>query len=240
MRTICLIGSTGKMGKSIQAILENDFVIKGFSKANGDDFDITVKNSDVVIDFSHADNVLYALKVCMLNKKPYFCGTTNLNNNIFEAIKSASKNIPVMYASNTSFGIAVLKKAVQLVTKEFGLSADIEISETHHRAKKDAPSGTALSLGEVAACALGYHLDQIKITDRAHNPRDNNVQIGFASMRGGSIFCEHTVHFLAANETIKLSHACLDRKVFAEGAVKAALWLCNQSSGFYTMEDMLN
>src|SRR3989338_4845429 len=158
MRNICLICATGKMGKAIQEILESDCIIKGFSKDNGDDFNNAVVSADVVIDFSHADNVLPALQTCMLNKKPYFCGTTNLNNNIFEAIKSASENIPVMYASNTSFGIAVLKKAVQLVTKEFGLSDDIEISETHHRAKKDAPSGTALSLGEVAACALGYKL----------------------------------------------------------------------------------
>lgn len=240
MRNICLVGSTGKMGKAIQEILDSDCVVNGFAKASGNDFDKAVASVDVVIDFSHADNVLPALQACLLNKKPYFCGTTNLLDNHFQAFKKNSKFIPVMYASNTSFGIAVLKKAVQLVTKEFGVSADIEISETHHRNKKDAPSGTALSLGEVAANALGYKLEQIKIIDRANNPRDNNIQIGFASMRGGSIFGEHTVHFLAANETIKLSHACLDRKVFAEGAVKSAAWLCNQASGFYTMEDMLN
>lgn len=240
MRNICLIGSTGKMGQAIQEMFANNCLINGFSKAGGNDFDRAVASADVVIDFSHADNVVLALQSCVLNKKPYFCGTTNLLPDHFQALQKSSEFIPVMYASNTSFGIAVLKKAVQLVTKEFGISADIEISETHHRNKKDAPSGTALSLGEVAACALGYKLEQIKITDRANNPRDHKVQIGFASMRGGSVFGEHTVHFLADNETIKLSHSCLDRKVFAEGAVKAATWLCNQSSGFYTMEDMLS
>lgn len=240
MQKVCLIGATGKMGQAIQEVLGNDIVVSGFSRITDKDyFNSVVAKSDVVIDFSHADNIQLALQMCLVHKKPYFCGTTNLKADSFEAFKNAAKSIPVMYASNTSFGVAILKKAVQLVTKEIGATVDIEISETHHRAKKDAPSGTALSLGEVVANTLGYELEQIKVTDRMHNPRGNNPQIGFASMRGGSIIGEHTVHFFSNNEIIKLSHECLDRKVFAEGAVKAAMWLCKQPKGFYAMEDML-
>jgi 4-hydroxy-tetrahydrodipicolinate reductase len=242
MKNICLIGSTGKMGKAIQEILNGNYVVNGFAKIHEsilDTFNTAVSHADVVIDFSHADNVAAALQKCILNQKPYFCGTTNLSVSNFEAIKKAAEAIPIIYASNTSFGIAVLKKAVQLVTKEFSASVDIEISETHHRNKKDAPSGTALSLGEVIANTLGYELEQIKVTDRTNKPRSNTPQIGFTALRGGSVIGEHIVHFFSHHETIKLSHECLDRKVFADGAVKAAMWLCKQTSGLYTMEDML-
>lgn len=242
MKNICLIGATGKMGQSIQEVLGGNIIVNGFSKIHDstlDAFASAVSKADIVIDFSHADNIDPALAVCVANKKPYFCGTTNLKPSNFEALKNAAESIPVMYASNTSFGVAVLKKAVQLVTKEFGEMVDIEISETHHRAKKDAPSGTAISLGEVVANALGYDLEQLKVTDRVNNPRSNVPQIGFTSLRGGSVIGEHTVHFFNHHEIIKLSHECLDRKVFAEGAVKAAMWLCKQPKGFYAMEDML-
>lgn len=240
MKNVCLIGSTGKMGGAIQEVLGNNIIVAGFSRiTDEDDFNSAVAKSDVVIDFSHVNNILPALAVCLANKKPYFCGTTNLNASNFETLQNAGQQIPVMYASNTSFGIAVLKKAVQLVTKEFGEIADIEISETHHRGKKDVPSGTAITLGGVVANTLGYGLEQIKVTDRVDNPRSNTPQIGFASMRGGSVVGEHTVHFFSNNEIIRLSHECLNRKVFAEGAVKASMWLCKQSKGFYSMEDML-
>lgn len=240
MKKVCLIGANGKMGRAIQEILGNDIVVIGFSRITDEnDFRSAVAKSDIVIDFSHANNLNNALEVCLANKKPYFCGTTNLSSGDFESLKIAAENIPVMYASNTSFGVAVLKKALELVTKEFGENADIEISETHHRAKKDAPSGTAISLGEVVANSLGHDLEQLKVTDRVDNPRSNTPQIGFTSLRGGSVIGEHTVHFFNSNEIIRLSHECLDRKVFAEGAVKAAMWLCKKPKGFYAMEDML-
>ena len=219
MSPVCIVGASGRMGKAIAALLPAANIY-AYSRLNADNINAfiqDVQTSGGVVDISHPDNVPFALDACVKAKKPYMCGTTGLTQSHFDALKAASASIPVLYAANTSLGIAILKKAVALVSKTLGESADITISETHHRMKKDAPSGTALELG--------------KATERS--------DISFTSMRGGNIPGEHTVHFFHGDETITLSHECLNRNVFADGAIKAANWLFKQPPGFYGLDNML-
>lgn len=223
MKTVCIIGG-GRMGSSIVVLLSSGIKVFQYSRLNAQNIHSFVQDlqiCDGVIDISHPDNIQIAVEECIKNKKPYLCGTTGLKELHFDALKKASSNIPVLYAANTSFGIAVLKKAAELVAKALGQNVDIAISETHHRLKKDAPSGTALDLGRVIT-QTGY---QHTITYTSH--------------RGGNIPGEHTVHFFHGDETIRLSHECLNRNVFAEGAIKAAQWLFKQPSGFYSLDNML-
>jgi 4-hydroxy-tetrahydrodipicolinate reductase len=225
MQTICLIGASGRMGRAIQALLPTHvqtFLFTRLSLENQQILFDSSQKSDVVIDFSNPENLEFAVASCLQNQIPYLCGTTGLDPQHFELLQNASAKIPVLYAANTSLGIAILKKAVALVAKSLGANTDITISETHHNLKKDAPSGTALALGEV-------------ITHAIKNP----PQISYSSLRGGNVVGEHTVHFFHKDEIIHLSHECLNRNVFADGAIKAATWIVKQQPGFYSLDDLL-
>ena len=220
MLSVCIVGASGRMGGAISALLPSAKIYP-YSRLKADNIDAFIKDvqaSDGVIDVSHPDNIAWAVEACVKANKPYMCCTTGLAESHMNALKAASASIPVLYAANTSLGVAILKKAVALVSKAFGENADITISEIHHRMKKDAPSGTALELSKVIG-------------------RPDTVN--FSSIRGGNIAGEHTVHFFHGDETISLSHTCLNRNVFAEGAIKAAKWLFKQPSGFYGLNDML-
>lgn len=214
------------MGKAINELFLNGFAVHSFSRLNTENipsFSQTVQQSAGVVDFSNTDNILPAIEICIQHKKPYLCGTTGLYEAHFEALQKASKTIPVLYTANTSLGIAILKKALAMVAKAIGNEADIEIVETHHRFKKDAPSGTALALGKIISKSLGQ-----------------NPKVGYSSLRGGNVAGKHVVNFFYGDETITLTHDCLNRDVFAQGAYKAGLWLFKQPPGYYTLEDMLD
>lgn len=224
MKTVCIIGN-GRMGNAVVSLLPSGIKTHQYSRLDAKNLEQFTKDlqiCDGVIDISHVNNIQSALEICLNFKKPYLCCTTGLEESHFNNLKTAGKTIPVLYAANTSLGIAVLKKAVAIVAKILGQQVDIGISETHHHLKKDAPSGTALELGKVIAQA-GY-------------PKES---INYASLRGGNVVGEHTVHFFHEDEIIRLSHECLNRNVFAKGAIKAAEWLFNQSPGFYSLSDML-
>jgi 4-hydroxy-tetrahydrodipicolinate reductase len=233
----------GRMGTAISALLPNSTKVHVFSRLREDNlnaFSEILQNCDGVIDFSNPNNIEFAITACLQTKKPFFCGTTGLSEAQNNALKTAGDHIPVLYAANTSLGIVVLKKIASLVAKTLGTNTDIEIAEVHHRHKKDAPSGTALAIGETIADSLGYKLEQIQSWDRQH-PRSLNVpEIGFTSLRGGNVVGKHSVHFFHGDETISLTHECLNRNIFAEGAIKASTWLFAQKPGFYTLENMLN
>lgn len=219
MLSVCIVGASGRMGKAIVALLPNTKIYP-YSRLNADNINTFIKDvqaSDGVIDISHPDNISLAIDACIKARKPYVCCTTGLAQSHVDALRAASTSIPVLYAANTSFGIAVLKKAVALVSKALGENTDITISEIHHRMKKDAPSGTALELNKVIG----------------------RPDVNFSSIRGGNIPGEHTVHFFHGDETISLSHLCLNRNVFAEGAIKGARWLFKQPPGFYGLDSML-
>ncbi|MFN6415248.1 MAG: 4-hydroxy-tetrahydrodipicolinate reductase [Pseudomonadota bacterium] len=224
MKSICIIGN-GRMGNAIKEILSDQYKSYQYSrltKENLDDFLKNLRISDGVIDASHPDNIESALEDCLTHKKPYLCCTTGLRESHFEHLKKAGKEIPVLYAANTSLGIAILKKAAALVSKVLGNEADIKIFEKHHALKKDAPSGTALELGKTIA-QTGYL----------------ETSIQYESVREGDIIGEHMVQFTFEDEIIQLNHECLNRNVFAKGALKAAHWLFKQPPGFYTLNDVL-
>lgn len=225
MQKICLVGASGRMGSAIVALLPTCIETRQYSRLNAENinqFSQDLQTCDGVIDISHTDNIQPSLNACLKAKKPYFCGTTGLTQAHFDALQAAGKTIPVLYAANTSFGIAILKKAVALVSKAFGKNTEITISEVHHRFKKDAPSGAALELGKIIAQS-GY-------------PHD---AINFTSVRGGNVTGKHMVHFFHGDEIVSLNHECLNRNVFADGAIKAAQWLFKQPLGFYSMNDVL-
>ena len=225
MKTVCIIGS-GRMGTAINALLPSEIKTVQYSRLNAENINSVAQDlqiCDGIIDISHADNIKWALDVCIKVSKPYICGTTGLQESHFNMLKAAGIAIPVLYAANTSLGIAVLKKAVALVAKALAQNVDIAISETHHRLKKDAPSGTALELG--------------KVIEQSGYPQS---MINFTSLRGGNVPGEHTVHFFQGDETIRLSHECLNRNVFADGAIKAAQWLLKQPPGLYSLDNMLS
>ncbi|MCX7342936.1 MAG: 4-hydroxy-tetrahydrodipicolinate reductase [Proteobacteria bacterium] len=229
MQNICLVGASGRMGKAIQSLLPSSVQTYCFNRLanHKDTFFDAVKMSNVVIDFSNPENFELAIEACLIGQTPFFCGTTGLGKQHFELLKTTSTKIPVLYAANTSIGIAILKKAIVLVAKtlnktNFINDTDIVISETHHNLKKDSPSGTALSLGN----AINQELQDL-------------AEINYSSLRGGNVVGEHTVHFFHKDEVIRLSHECLNRNVFASGAIKAAEWLFSKPAGLYCLEDML-
>lgn len=225
LKSVCVIG-TGRMGAAIHKIMLTHevhcFQYSRLNKENLEDFSYNLQASQGVVDASHADNIEYVLATCLEQKKPYLCCTTGLNELHFANLKKAGQHIPVLYAANTSLGIAILKKAVAFITKALGPDAVITIREKHHQLKKDAPSGTALELG--------------KVVSQNEYPQE---RIRYESIREGEIVGEHLVEFIVEDEIIQLNHECLNRDVFAKGAIKAAEWLFNQRPGFYSLNDVL-
>lgn len=209
-------------------------------KAIGDATE-AIKNADVLIEFTSPLATMSYVHLAARYQKPILVGTTGLNDEQKQQIFKISKEIPLLLAANTSLGANLLSYLTELVAKTLDERFDIEISEKHHRLKKDAPSGTAIALGEAAARGRSTKLSQVA---KYYRFGDAGVrkegEIGFCVSRGGRIVGEHSVSFLGDVEEITLSHTCSDRRVFASGAVSAACWLTNQKAGFYTMRDVLN
>ena len=196
--------------------------------------------SDVLVDFSSPHALEANLDAAVAAGIPIVVGTTGLEDRHHWLCDSAAAQIAVLQTGNTSLGVTLLAHLVQEAASRLGEDWDIEIVETHHRLKVDAPSGTALLLGEAAAKGRG-----ITLAEHAERGRDGITgartpgAIGFASLRGGSVAGDHTVHFLADNERIALSHLAENRAIFAKGAVKAAQWLLGKGAGRYTMAQVL-
>jgi 4-hydroxy-tetrahydrodipicolinate reductase len=171
---------------------------------------------------------------------PIVVGTTGLEERHHFLCDNAAETIPVLQTGNTSLGVTLLAHLVREAASRLGEDWDIEIVETHHRMKVDAPSGTALLLGDAAASGRG-----IALADHSERGRDGITgkrgigNIGFASLRGGSVAGDHTVHFLADNERLALSHLAENRAIFAKGAIRAAQWLIGRPAGRYTMPEVL-
>jgi len=196
------------------------------------------EKADVVLDFSHPKALSLHLEEARLAQKPFMAGTTGFFENELQKMRDISQQIPLLYGPNTSFGIAVLHKAITDMSQSLGLSYDVEILDIHHRHKKDAPSGTAVLLAEAVREGrqnVGHFQGRI-----SSNPRGcrEEASIGIASMRGGHLKGEHQVHFIGAHERIVLSHEAFGRELFAKGAIKAALWLTQQQPGYYVMTDV--
>lgn len=195
---------------------------------------------DVVIDFTLPTALVDNLSFCVAHKLPVVIGTTGLNVEQKNALVAASKHIPIVFAANYSIGVNLLLNLVKQTARVMGHTADIEIIETHHRYKKDAPSGTAVAIGEAIADELGRDLNQCAVYGREGETgeRDQNT-IGFATVRAGDVIGDHTVLFADIGERLEITHKASSRLTFAKGAVKAANWLVKQPVGLYNMADVL-
>jgi 4-hydroxy-tetrahydrodipicolinate reductase len=193
---------------------------------------------DVVIDFSRAQGVAATSAACERAGVALMVGTTGLDAATRRQLDAAASRIPVLVAANTSLALNVLLELVQRAARALPRSYDIEIFEAHHRHKVDAPSGTALALGEAAANGRGGQLPHpVALTGTSAGPRSSGI--GFSVARGGDVVGEHDVRFLGEGEQLRLVHVATDRAIFARGAVAASTWLAGQTAGRYGMADFL-
>ncbi|MDG2395321.1 4-hydroxy-tetrahydrodipicolinate reductase [Candidatus Thioglobus sp.] len=242
MIKIAVVGALGRMGQTIiESINQNDKVALGVTLDKGDDLSAVTDQFDVVIDFTRPEATLDYLEVCKQAGKSIVIGTTGFDDVGLQAINNAANEIPVVFAPNMSVGVNLSLKLLDMAAKVIGEDADIEIVEAHHRHKVDAPSGTALKMGEVVANALGRDLKECAIYGREgiEEPRDRQT-IGFSTVRGGDVVGEHTVSFFMEGERVEITHKASSRMTFANGAVRASSWLENKSAGLYSMQDVLD
>ncbi len=240
MARIGIIGSEGRMGHAIaEAIANAGEVLAGGIDMGGDPLALA-RACDVLVDFSSPKALEANLDAAMAAQVPIMVGTTGLEERHHWLCDSASQSVAVLQTGNTSLGVTLLAHLVREAASRLGDDWDIEIVETHHRMKVDAPSGTALLLGEAAA--EGRHIALAENSQRGRDGitgRREPGTIGFASLRGGTVAGDHTVHFLADNERIALSHLAENRQIFAKGAVRAAQWLIGKGPGRYRMPEVL-
>ena len=260
---VCLCGCNGRMGRMLIAhILETEAcLLTGgvehySSPAIGQDIATLVGRSpighlvgqeavslfhtaDVILDFSSPSATVAHAAAAAMTGKALVVGTTGLDSEQFAALVNAAHHVPVLYSPNMSLSVNLLFFLVEQVSRVLDASYDIEILEMHHRAKVDAPSGTALELGQAAARGRGIELSQSsqRIRDGYVGQRQKG-HIGFATVRGGDLIGEHTVLFMANGERIELTHKVNARNAFARGAIQAASWLWNRQSGMYSMRDV--
>ena len=242
MTKIAITGSNGRMGQAlIEAVKLNPNVSQGSILNRGDDIKGELKGFDVLIDFTRPEATLDALSTCQSAGKAMVIGTTGFSDDALKVIDQASSDIPIVFAPNMSVGVNLTLKLLETTAKVIGADSNIEIVETHHRHKVDAPSGTALKMGEVIANALGRDLSDCAVYGREgkEGPRDRQT-IGFSSIRGGDVVGEHTVTFFMEGERVEITHKASSRMTYANGAVKASQWLTNQPNGLYSMQDVLD
>lgn len=262
---ISVVGAGGRMGRQlIQAISKADgvqltaaFEREGSSLVGSDAGElagighngITVSdnlaqqadNFDVLIDFTRPEGTLEHLAFCSANNKKMVIGTTGFDEQGKQAIKQAAEKIGIVFASNYSVGVNLVFKLLEKAAKVMGDYCDIEIIEAHHRHKVDAPSGTALSMGEHIAKAMGKNLKDHAVYAREGITGERKQdQIGFATIRAGDVIGEHTVWFADEGERVEIAHKASSRMTFANGAVRAAKWLANHDKGLFDMTDVLD
>jgi 4-hydroxy-tetrahydrodipicolinate reductase len=200
----------------------------------------SVHQANVWIDFTMPEAMLAQLELAVAAKKAMVIGVTGLSDEQYAKVQAASKLIPIVWAPNMSVGVNLLLHLVQTAAKVMGQSADIEIIEAHHRFKKDAPSGTALAIGNSIAKAIGRDLNECAVYGREGITGERDQQtIGFATVRGGDIIGDHTALFADLGERLEITHKASSRSTFAQGAMRAALWLQNKQPGLYSMQQVL-
>ncbi len=261
--SIAIAGASGRMGQMLVEAVRaaDDCVLSGAldiaaSPAIGQDAgafagqttgvlitaDIAqgLKNSRVLIDFTRPEGTMAHLAVCRANGVAMVIGTTGFTDSQKAEIAQAAKHIPIMMAPNMSVGVNVTLKLLEMAAKALATGYDIEIIEAHHRHKVDAPSGTALKMGEVIAEALGRDLKDCAVYARegVTGERDPS-SIGFATIRGGDIVGDHTVLFAGTGERIEITHKSSSRSTYAQGSLRAARFLAGQKSGLFDMFDVL-
>jgi 4-hydroxy-tetrahydrodipicolinate reductase len=240
MTRIGIVGSAGRMGHALaDAIGEAGQQMAG-GVDRGDNVAALAAKSDALVDFSSPAALGATLDACVGHGIPLLIGTTGLTADNHAAIDAAAKQIAVLQTGNTSLGVTMLAALVEQAAARLGDDWDIEIEEMHHRNKVDAPSGTAILLGEAAA--RGRTIDLATHTESGrdgHTGARATGAIGFAALRGGTVAGEHSVILAGEQERITLSHSAENRAIFARGAVRGAIWLTGKPAGRYTMNDVL-
>jgi 4-hydroxy-tetrahydrodipicolinate reductase len=205
-----------------------------------DDIAAALKAGDALIDFTFPEASLGHIKACAELGKPVVIGSTGFSKEQLGEIKNYVQKIPCVLSPNMSVGVNVCFKALADLAKTLGSDFDVEIVEAHHRLKKDAPSGTAVRMGEVVAAALGRDYRQVARCHREGITGERTKEeIGMQTIRGGDIVGEHTVYFIGMGERIELTHRAHTRDMFARGAVRAAKWVIGKKPGLYDMQDVL-
>lgn len=205
-----------------------------------DDVECTLSDVDVYIDFTLPEATMINVQPIANAHIPIVIGTTGLSHAALSQLAEYGKNTAILQAPNMSLGVNLVYKLLEQTAKILGQQADIEVLEMHHRFKKDAPSGTALEMGKVVAKAMNEDFDKVAIYDRHDMDRERHAgEIGFATLRGGSVVGDHTVIFATLKEQIEITHKAKDRTLFADGAIYAARWLAQKPAGLYSMQDTL-
>ncbi len=241
MTRIGIIGASGRMGRAIAAALHESAEARlGGRLSRGEDPAALAEACDVLVDFTSPDTLSAHLDAAVESRTPILIGTTGLAPEHHEAIDRAARKVAVLQSANMSVGVNLLAHLVRESAQRLGADWDIEIVETHHRHKVDAPSGTALWLGEAAAAGRGVRLEDVEARGRdgMTGPREAGA-IGFAALRGGSVAGDHQVVFATEGERIELGHRADSRDIFARGAIRAAAWLNGRPSGRHWMSDVL-
>lgn len=240
MASIGIIGSEGRMGRAIaEAIAASRHELAGGVDRAGDAGDLA-GHCDVLVDFSSPAALPANLAAAAAAGTPMLIGTTGLSASDHALIDIRAQEIAVLQTGNTSLGVTLLASLVREAASRLGPEWDIEIVEMHHRMKVDAPSGTALLLGEAAAAGRGIELALNARSGRdGHTGQRDIGAIGFAALRGGTVAGDHSVILAGEQERITLSHHAEDRSIFARGALRGAEWLIGQAPGRYGMEDVL-
>jgi len=264
MQRIAVMGAAGRMGKtlieSVQqasgAVLGAAIDRPGSSLIGADvgelagvgklgltlqaDLRAALDQFDVLIDFTHPSVTLQNLALCRTAGKAMVIGTTGFSADEKKLLAAAAQDIPIVFAANYSVGVNLCLKLLDTAARVLGDEVDIEIIEAHHRHKVDAPSGTALRMGEVVANALGRDLQKVAVYGReGQTGARARETIGFATVRAGDVVGDHTVLFAAEGERVEITHKASSRMTFASGAVRASLWLTTQPAGLYDMQDVL-
>ncbi len=264
MTRIAIVGAAGRMGRNlIQAVYDAEDKelgaaierpdssllgsdageLAGIGKLGVslvDNLEQVLDDFDVLIDFTAPAATMQHVDICRNAGKAMVIGTTGLSDEEKDKLKEASADIGIMFAPNMSIGVNLCFKLLDMAARVLGDDVDIEVIEAHHRHKVDAPSGTALRMGEVVAEALGRDLSECAVYGReGHTGERDRKTIGFETIRAGDVVGDHTVLFAAMGERVEITHKASSRMTFANGAVRAAGWIKEKGNGLYDMQDVL-
>ena len=265
MIRVAIAGAAGRMGRSlVEAVSRSNAAIQltvatvladdpclnvdcgliAMGTSNGvvtvGDLASQVDEFDVLIDFTEPASTISHLEVCRKYRKAMVIGTTGMSESEQQQLKSAENGIPIVFAPNMSVGVNLCFDLLEQAARVMGDEVDIEITEAHHRYKKDAPSGTALKMGEVVAESLGRDLKEVAVYGREGIGDERKpTAIGFSTIRAGDIVGDHTVTFASLGERVEITHRASSRMTFANGAVRAALWVAGKPAAVYSMREVL-
>lgn len=263
MHKVVIAGASGRMGRAlIEGVQQNaelalfgaldradspfigqdagQFLGQQLNVPIAADIAATIKGAGALIDFTRPEGTLAHLDACVAAGVSMVVGTTGLSAEQKQRLEQGARRIPIMFAPNMSVGVNVLLRLLEVAAQALGDDFDVEVIEAHHRHKVDAPSGTALRMGEVLARTLRRDLQEVAVYGREGVTGERNARtIGFATIRGGDIVGDHTALFAGIGERIEITHKASSRTTFAQGALRAALWLRGKAPGLYDMQDVL-